>query len=552
MKRSTPFIDLIFITGSALFFFFTFLGNIHLFDWDEINFAECAREMIVSGDYWHVQIDFKPFHEKPPFFIWLQVLSMKCWGINEYAARFPNALCGLITLLTIYRIGYKHFHRSFAMLWVLCYMGSILPHLYFKSGIIDPWFNYFIFLSLYFLYRYFNTPIIKHILLAGLFCGLAVFTKGPVAYLLLLLSLLIYQIIHFINHRSVSLAIIQHIPAFLIFTLLSFSFLLIWYLVDICQHGPSLFYEFIEYQIRLFKTEDAGHGGFPGYHIIVLLFGCFPASFIALYVFKLKSRYTYTTHNFARLLLILGIVVLVVFSLVQSKIVHYSSLCYYPISFFAAVTLAQTIRSKSTLPKSLIYCIIIFFTLLLSVLIAVPYIPVERIQELLKNDPFASANLEAILIWSPISLYLSIFYLLLVFALIPLFRSIRYQRLSFVGMFGITIAILHLFFWFYLSNVERISQGAAISYFQSLANKPVYVGVYGYKSYAPLFYSNVQPDVLFKQDNREHVLLHQPLLKPVYLLAKVPYNNVLDSLQFSEIGRLNGFVFLNKETAISP
>ena len=154
MKRSTPLIDILFIVGSSLLLFFTFLGNIHFFDWDEINFAECAREMIVSNDYWHVQIDFKPFHEKPPLFIWLQVLSMKLFGVNEFAARFPNAVCGLLTLLTLYRIGVKHYHRSFAMLWVLCYMGSILPHFYFKSGIIDPWFNYFIFLSLYFFYLY--------------------------------------------------------------------------------------------------------------------------------------------------------------------------------------------------------------------------------------------------------------------------------------------------------------------------------------------------------------------------------------------------------------
>jgi 4-amino-4-deoxy-L-arabinose transferase-like glycosyltransferase len=26
------------------------LGAVHLFDWDEINFAEIAREMLVTGD----------------------------------------------------------------------------------------------------------------------------------------------------------------------------------------------------------------------------------------------------------------------------------------------------------------------------------------------------------------------------------------------------------------------------------------------------------------------------------------------------------------------
>ena len=35
----------------ASLIFIPFLGGVHLFDWDEINFAECAREMIVRHDY---------------------------------------------------------------------------------------------------------------------------------------------------------------------------------------------------------------------------------------------------------------------------------------------------------------------------------------------------------------------------------------------------------------------------------------------------------------------------------------------------------------------
>ena len=56
-KRVYPLI----LFFSSAFFFLPFLGNVHLFDWDEINFAESAREMIVSGNYSRVQIDFKPF-----------------------------------------------------------------------------------------------------------------------------------------------------------------------------------------------------------------------------------------------------------------------------------------------------------------------------------------------------------------------------------------------------------------------------------------------------------------------------------------------------------
>ena len=134
----------------AAIFFLPFLGGVHLFDWDEINFAECSREMILRGEYLRPQINFQPFWEKPPLFMWLQSLSMYILGVNEYAARFPNAICGIATLLIIYHLGKTLYDKSFGWLWTLSYIGSILPHLYFKSGIIDPWFNLFIFLSLVF------------------------------------------------------------------------------------------------------------------------------------------------------------------------------------------------------------------------------------------------------------------------------------------------------------------------------------------------------------------------------------------------------------------
>lgn len=62
------------------------LGDVPLYDWDEVNFAECAREMRLSGQYLYAQIGFLPFWEKPPLFFWLQALSMAVWGENAFAA----------------------------------------------------------------------------------------------------------------------------------------------------------------------------------------------------------------------------------------------------------------------------------------------------------------------------------------------------------------------------------------------------------------------------------------------------------------------------------
>ena len=169
-----------------------------MFDWDEINFAESAREMIMTGDYSTVRINFVPFWEKPPLYIWMQVLSMKLFGINEFAARFPNAVCGIASLLVLFEIGKTLKNYTFGMVWALSYGAAVLPFLYFKSGIIDPWFNLFIFSSLHFAFKHIVQREKKqkgflNISLSAIILGLAVLTKGPVAILLFGVSLLLFM-----------------------------------------------------------------------------------------------------------------------------------------------------------------------------------------------------------------------------------------------------------------------------------------------------------------------------------------------------------------------
>ena len=102
--------------------FLPFLGTVHLFDWDEINFAECAREMLASNNYSTVTIDYLPFWEKPPLFIWMQVFSMKLFGITEFAGRFPNFIAAIATAYFLY-------------LWLL--VGGLLFRFFFAQFILS-------------------------------------------------------------------------------------------------------------------------------------------------------------------------------------------------------------------------------------------------------------------------------------------------------------------------------------------------------------------------------------------------------------------------------
>ena len=334
-NKSEMFFFNILIALAASILFIPYLGAVPLFDWDEANFAESAREMITSGNYFTVQINYQTFWEKPPLFMWLQSAAMHMFGINEFSARFPNAIAGVATLLVLFNLGRKEFDIKFGLLWVLAYAGSILPHFYFKSGIIDPVFNLFIFLGLYNFARLTAKPLKEPgrkglATWAGIFTGLAVLTKGPVAFLIISLCTIVY----FAVKRSIKIITFQELVLFCgSVALLSIA----WFGVGVIKEGTFFMVEFIEYQIRLFSTEDAGHGGPFFYHFLVLLLGCFPASIYVIKAFMRQYSDNNRQRNLKAWMIISLLVVLILFSIVRTKIVHYSSFCYFQSPFWPPI-----------------------------------------------------------------------------------------------------------------------------------------------------------------------------------------------------------------------
>ena len=365
--NSTVLRNNIFIAAAAFLLFVPFLGAVHLFDWDEINFAECAREILVTHDYFSVKINFQPFWEKPPVFIWMQALSMSVFGINEFAARLPNAICGIITLLVLFNIGRKLVDERFGLIWVLAYAGSLLPHFYFKSGIIDPWFNLFIFCGFYYFILFTNNKNTRLLILSALFIGLSVLTKGPVAALVFGLCLGVYWIIKRFQP-------VLNIKEILIYILAVATVGGLWFLMLVLTGNTSIIKEFFLYQVRLFNTQDAGHGGPFYYHWLVLLIGCFPVSVFALRSFRKSSFDTPYQKHFKLWMMILFFVVLILFSIVKTKIVHYSSLCYFPLSFMGAYVIYKLINLEMQWKKITTILLISISGILGIILLALPFV----------------------------------------------------------------------------------------------------------------------------------------------------------------------------------
>ena len=69
---------------------FIFLGSRGLNEPDEGRYAELGREMAAGGSWLVPHLNGFEHFQKPPLIYWCTALSLKTFGLNEWAARLPD------------------------------------------------------------------------------------------------------------------------------------------------------------------------------------------------------------------------------------------------------------------------------------------------------------------------------------------------------------------------------------------------------------------------------------------------------------------------------
>ena len=97
-----------------------------LMDTTEARYAEIARKMYTLGDWVTPWFDYGvPFWGKPPLSFWLTAGSFEIFGVNEFAARFPHWLCGIIVGFFVWKLAMQY-SRSYAIYAVMLLSGGLL------------------------------------------------------------------------------------------------------------------------------------------------------------------------------------------------------------------------------------------------------------------------------------------------------------------------------------------------------------------------------------------------------------------------------------------
>jgi len=299
-----------------LAYFLLGLGQSLLFDVDEGAFSEATREMVVSGDWGHTTLNGADRFDKPIGVYWLQALSVKAFGVNEFALRLPSALAAWVACLALALTAFKAWGGRGAMLAAMVFASSLGPWAMARTATADGLLGLWLVLSALDLWRYLQDSDRKALRRLALWMALGVLTKGPVAVLIPAAVLILWQWLG--PAPGLVLRSLRDGWSWLIFSVVAAP----WYVYAWLRHGDAFIQGFfLRHNLDRFSAPMEGHGGGWLYFVLVLPLLWMPWTPLA---FRLLSQWKewWETPLLRFALVWVGFVV-VFFSLSATKLPHY-------------------------------------------------------------------------------------------------------------------------------------------------------------------------------------------------------------------------------------
>ena len=341
--------QLLLVVAVAGILFFAGLGRLPLLEPDEGRNAEVAREMLTSGDLVTPHFNALVYLDKPAVYFWLVAGSFRLWGVTEWAARFPSALMALATLLLTWFLARRMFGGAAGVRAAVMLATTPLVLAYSRLVIFDMTLTFLVTVAMASFWfaaeSDFRRPWLDVILFASM--GLGTITKGPVGFLLPLLSILAYEAARGQLSELKRLRWGLGLVVFLVTTLP-------WFIAVSVQHPDFPRYALWDESLKRFATGSARRRGGLLYYVPVFLLGVFPWSFFVVFAglnrLKRWRELRQERHKPAAFLLAWAMVIFVFFSISQSKLPGYFLPAAVPLSLLMA-KVWEGVESEGAAPR---------------------------------------------------------------------------------------------------------------------------------------------------------------------------------------------------------
>ncbi|HEY0895687.1 MAG TPA: glycosyltransferase family 39 protein, partial [Sphingobacteriaceae bacterium] len=251
---------------------FSNLGKPEIYILDEAKNAECAREMLVSGDYVVPRFNDRLRTDKPPLHYFFMAASYKLFGVSAFSARFFSAVFGVLTILLVWLFTRRFVNRRAAVFSALTLLASLHFNLQMRLAVPDPYLIFWMTAAFMSFFIFLSNGRPGWLLVLYLSLGLGILTKGPVALALPGLAMLVFLA----WTRRLSRAVIRafRIPAGILAIL---AVTLPWYWMNYqATDGAWLREFFFEHNLGRYSDTMEGHGGFFLLPFLMVIIGLLP------------------------------------------------------------------------------------------------------------------------------------------------------------------------------------------------------------------------------------------------------------------------------------
>ncbi|MDO6436103.1 glycosyltransferase family 39 protein [Cyclobacterium sp. 1_MG-2023] len=266
------------------------IGAYSIYILDEAKNAAAAMEMYQNQESIMPTFNGLPRYDKPPLHYYFFIMGYEIFGINAVGARFFSAMAGSTCFVLVYLLSNKLFGRKSAFYAGLALLSSIHWQLQFHLAVPDPFLITFLFLTLISYERYVSALFQSkyYLYAAALFLALATLSKGPVAIVLIGLTVFFYMVL---DKRPLGYHIRQvvNFKALLIYSIISLP----WYVLISIQTKGVWLKEFIfHHNLNRFSSAMEGHGAGALLTLIFVAVGFIPgiAALIPAIIKVYKSR----------------------------------------------------------------------------------------------------------------------------------------------------------------------------------------------------------------------------------------------------------------------
>ena len=262
---------LIFFVLVAYLTLFHALGDLPFLGSDEPRYARIGEEMATSGDLVTPTLEGRPWMEKPPLLFWVESLSFRLLASSELSARLPVAVVGLLGAIALAFFARFLEGERAGLITFLALLTNLLYVTFSRAASTDLLFATM--LSAAFMCGFLTswTPGRIWPAACGLFLGLSVLAKGPVALILFGGVFLVY----FGTGQRKYWSVFQ----LLTITITCLVTAIPWFVLVWIQNGHNFVMTFwVNHHLARFVTDLHHHRQPFWYYVPVLLLGLFPWS----------------------------------------------------------------------------------------------------------------------------------------------------------------------------------------------------------------------------------------------------------------------------------